>query len=94
VIIQWLDDAVDDLQSLRNYISEDNPLAANSTAKRIIKSINLLANQPWSGRIGRVTNTRELVISGLPYIIPYRVKNNSIEILRVLHAAMQWPEDI
>ncbi|PIW88418.1 MAG: type II toxin-antitoxin system mRNA interferase toxin, RelE/StbE family, partial [Nitrospirae bacterium CG_4_8_14_3_um_filter_44_28] len=40
---------------------------------------------------GRVEGTRELVISGLPYIIPYRVKNNTIEILRVLHAARKWP---
>lgn len=89
MIIQWLDEAIDDLQSLRSYISEDSPSAANSTAKRIIKAINLLVNQPGIGRIGRVIDTRELVVSGLPYIIPYRVKNNIIEILRVLHGAMQ-----
>ncbi len=94
VIIRWLEDAIDDLQSLRSYISEDNPSAANSIAKRIIKAINLLASQPGIGRIGRVINTRELVVSGLPYLIPYRVKNNTIEILRVLHGAMEWPEDI
>ena len=44
------------------------------------------------GRHGRIEGTRELVIPGLPYIIPYRVKNNVIEILRVLHAARKWPD--
>ena len=53
----------------------------------------MLSEQPGLGRSGRVANTRELIVSGLPYIIPYRVKNNAIEILRMFHCAMQWPED-
>jgi plasmid stabilization system protein ParE len=43
---------------------------------------------------GRVHNTRELIVSGTPLIIPYRVKNKNVEILRVFHSAMQWPEEI
>ncbi len=46
------------------------------------------------GRPGRVLGTRELIVSSAPYIVPYRVKNNFIEILRVLHVAMEWPEEI
>jgi plasmid stabilization system protein ParE len=38
-----------------------------------------------------VVGTRELVIGGLPYIIPYRIRENDIEILRVLHTARRWP---
>jgi len=92
--IQWLEDAVKDLQALRNYIAQDNPIAANRIAERIIESIKNLVDQPNIGRPGRVFGTRELVVRDTPYIIPYRVKNNIIEILRVFHGAMQWPENL
>lgn len=91
--VKWLDDAIDDLQSLRDYIAEENPPAANYIAKHILHCVDLLSTQPQIGRPGRVSHTRELIISNTPFIIPYRVKNNVIEILRVLHGAMQWPEN-
>jgi toxin ParE1/3/4 len=93
-MIKWLDDAVYDLQSLYRYIAQENPPAANGVAKRILKAVNLLPDQPGIGRSGRVRDTRELIVAGTPYIIPYRVKNHSIEILRVFHGAMQWPDQI
>lgn len=94
MIIRWLEDAVSDLQSLRRYIAKDNAIAANRVIKRVLHTVEMLTEQPGMGRNGRVLNTRELIISGTPYIIPYRVKDNMIEILRVLHCAMQWPEDL
>ena len=94
MIIQWLEDAIYDLQSLRQYIAEDNPKAANRVAEKIINSVNLLSEQPGVGRLGRVHGTRELVVSDTPYIIPYRVRKNIVEVLRVLHSAMQWPEEL
>jgi len=90
--IKWLEDAIYDLQALRQYIAHDNPVATSTVAKRIITAVNLLADQPTLGRPGRVPHTRELVISGTPYIVPYRLKNNRIEILSVFHAARQWPD--
>jgi len=94
MIIRWLDDAVNDLQSLRHYISQDNDVAARRVVKKILKAIDMLLEQPGVGKPGRVINTRELIISGIPYVIPYRVKNNVIEVLRVFHCAMQWPEEL
>lgn len=94
MIIKWLDDAIYDLQALRQYIAKDKLSAANRLAKRILNAVSLLPNQPSMGRPGRVLGTRELIVSSTPYIVPYRVKNNSIEILRVLHVAMEWPEEI
>ena len=94
MIIKWLDDAVNDLKALRQYIAQDKPSAASSVAKRILSAVNLMPDQPNIGRPGRVSGTRELIVPGLPYLIPYRVKKNTIEILRVLHAAMQWPEEL
>ncbi len=94
MMIRWLDDAVKDLQSLRHYIAQDNAVAASKVVKKILHTIDILLEQPGIGRPGRVTDTRELIVSGTPYIVPYRVKNNVIEILRVFHCAMQWPEEI
>ena len=35
---------------------------------------------------------RELVISGLPYILPYVEKAGVVTILRVMHTSMKWPK--
>jgi toxin ParE1/3/4 len=94
MIIKWLDEAVHDLRQLRYYIANDNPSAAKSVAKRILEVVSLLAEQPGIGRPGRVPHTRELVITGTPFIIPYQVKGNAIEILRIFHGAMQWPDKL
>lgn len=91
--IRWLEFAVSDLDGLYEYIAENNPAAAKDVAKRILRSVKYLNLQPGIGRPGRISGTRELVIPGTPYIIPYRIKNNIIEILRVLHGAMQWPDN-
>lgn len=90
----WLQEAVFDLQEVRHYIAQDNPLAANKVAQKILQAVNLLSEQPEMGRSGRILHARELIILNTPYIIPYRVRNNSIEILRVYHCAMEWPEKI
>ncbi|MBI2707954.1 MAG: type II toxin-antitoxin system RelE/ParE family toxin [Proteobacteria bacterium] len=90
--IRWLEEAVLDLHKLHDYIKQDKPQAATKVAKRIYEAIDLLEHQPGIGRPGRVPHTRELIIGGTPYIIPYRVKGEKLEILRVLHASMPWPE--
>ncbi|AIL13488.1 toxin Y4kP [Candidatus Paracaedimonas acanthamoebae] len=92
--IRWLEDAVVDLQKLHTYIQKENPKAANNVAKRIYEALDLLSSHPGMGRAGRVPYTRELIISGSSYIIPYRVKAERVEILRVLHASMPWPEEL
>ena len=45
------------------------------------------------GRIGRVYGTRELVVTGTPFILPYRISGQHIQILAVFHGARQWPEN-
>ena len=90
--VKWFDEAINDLDALQHYISKNNESAASSVAAKILNMIDTLSSQPHIGRPGRVPNTRELIISGTPYIIPYRVKHGIIEILRVYHCARQWPE--
>jgi toxin ParE1/3/4 len=82
------------LEHIEEYIAQDNPRAAIETVLKIIKSVELLVDQPAMGRAGRFIDTRELVISGTPYIVPYRVKEGQIQILRVLHGAMRWPDKL
>ena len=91
--IIWSDEALDDLSSLRSYISKDSPKAAQRMALTIISAVeNLLADNSELGRAGRVPGTRELVIPRTPYVIPYRVASGTVQILRVYHRARRWPD--
>ena len=92
--ILWLDRALDDLEAARRYIADDNPAAATNVFRLILESTGRLATMPASGRAGRVSGTRELVISRTPYIVAYRVARNRVEILAVLHGARQWPDTL
>jgi toxin ParE1/3/4 len=87
VKVRWLDEAVRELISLRRYIAENDPDAARKVAARILDAALVLDDYPAAGRAGRVPNTRELLIPGTPYILPYRVRADVVEILRVLHGA-------
>ncbi len=95
MIITWSDEALEDLLSLRAYISADNPIAAQKLAMMIVSSVETnLPAHPHMGRPGRVNGTRELVITGTPYIVPYRVKAGVVQVLRVYHGARRWPDKI
>lgn len=79
--------------SLKEYIEKDNPKAAVDLTKRIVlKVVEQLTKFQNIGKAGRVPGTRELVITNTPYIAVYWVKSDSIEILRVLHTSMKWPD--
>lgn len=91
--IVWLERAVLNLEMLREYIGRDNTVAARKIALHIIKEIEQLQRFPNLGRPGRVAGTRELAIADTPYLVPYRVHYNVVEILCVLHTAQQWPKD-
>ena len=89
----WSPEAIDDLAALRAYIAKDDPIAAQRVALRIVESVEmLLSENPDVGRPGRVPGTRELVISRTPFIVPYRVRGQRIQVLRVYHGARRWPE--
>jgi toxin ParE1/3/4 len=89
----WSPEAIADLESLRAYIEQDDPAAAGRVALHIIHNVEtLLPDHPDMGRPGRVSGTRELVIPKTPFIVPYRLEGNRIQILRVFHGARRWPE--
>lgn len=85
--IVYLSLAVKDLASIRSYIAIENPEAARKVAARLKQIIQGLSTMPGMGKTGRVFGTKELVtpkIGKTRYIVVYRVKENRLEILRVL----------
>jgi toxin ParE1/3/4 len=93
VRLVWSPQAVEDLAALRAYIERDDPIAARKTALRIIEAVDtLIPANPKVGRPGRVPGTRELVIARTPFVVPYRLREGRIEVLRIFHGARRWPE--
>ncbi len=85
--------AIDDLARLRSYISENDASTAQRGALYILHQVEAVSpDNPEFGRTGRVAGTRELVIPKTPFIVLYRVNGQSLEILRIYHAAQRWPE--
>ena len=91
--VVWLEEAVQDLKAIGTFIAEDNPSAAYRVLTKIKASADSLQQNPELGRHGRVEKTRELVVPGLPYILPYTLAKKEIRILAVLHTARKWPDD-
>jgi addiction module RelE/StbE family toxin len=91
VKIRWTHLAVDDLNLAYEYAATENPSAAQVVIARIESAVNVLRSHPEIGRSGRVEGTRELVISGTPFIVAYRIARNRVEILAVIHGARRWP---
>ena len=88
--IRWLSSALVELDRIHEYIARENPQAAARIFRQIRKAPRQLAHFPHLGRPSQVEGTRELVVSGLPYVVVYRVDEDYIEILRVFHTSMNW----
>ena len=86
--IRWLSTALAELDHIHERIARANPKAATQVFLRIRRATRQLAEFPMAGRLGHVEGTREVVVSNLPYLVVYRVTEDSVEILRVLHTAM------
>jgi addiction module RelE/StbE family toxin len=80
------------LEDIKERIAADNPKAAAHMITRIRDTVSRLARFTASGRPGKVAGTRELVIAGTPYIVPYRVTGDAVQIITILHSAQRWPE--
>jgi toxin ParE1/3/4 len=88
----WAKSARSDLHSISRWIATDNPTAALAMVRRLRQAAALLENHPSIGRPGPEPGTRVLVVSGTPYLLPYRIHPNTVEILAVFHSSQQWPD--
>ena len=62
------------------------------TPGRVLDAVAVLALQPGIGRPGRVPGTRELVVGKTRYLVPYRVRGEVVEVLRVFHTSRRPPK--
>ena len=90
--VRWLRKALRNLDEEASYIANDDSAAARIVVERVLNAVAMLAQQPDMGRPGRVPGTRELVVPRTRYIVPYRVRGDAVEILRVFHTSRRLPQ--
>jgi toxin ParE1/3/4 len=91
VRVRWLRTALRNLDDEAAYIAIDDPVAAGMVVRRVLAAVAMLAAHPALGRPGRVPGTRELVVPKTRYLVPYRVRGDVVEVLRVFHTARRLP---
>jgi toxin ParE1/3/4 len=89
--IVWTTAARRDVNEIWDFIEVRNPNAAELVSSEILRAVEGLLQLPKRGKPGRVKETRELVVSGLPYVVVYLLADERVVILRVLHGAQDWP---
>jgi len=89
--VRWTTKAADDLAHIVEYIRKDNPAAALRVARAIYQGVAGLPKYPNIGRIGLAENTRELIFPPWPYIAVYEIIGDQVQVLRIRHAAQDWP---
>jgi toxin ParE1/3/4 len=93
VKIRWTRLAHEDINTAYEYVADDGAGAANQFLERIQQAA-ILVRHPMAGRTGRIPGTRELVVPGTPWILPYRIRRGFVDILGVIHGARKWPDDL
>jgi toxin ParE1/3/4 len=91
VKLRWTRPALHDLSEIHAYIAEHNSSAALKVARTIRAQAEGLTAHPMIGRPDRVEGTRELVATGYPYVMAYRVTEETVDLLALRHTARPWP---
>jgi addiction module RelE/StbE family toxin len=94
VKLVWAQYALEDRRAIYDHIEADDPGAAALVDARIAGAVTRLVDFPESGRPGRVAGTRELVVGRTSCVVAYRVAGETVRILRVMHGAQLWPDDL
>ena len=90
----WTRRALARLDQIGTYIAKHDPAAAGRVVHRLSSVAETLQTRPLLGREGRVSGTREMALSDIPYIIAYRVTETNLEILTILHTSQRWPDKL
>ena len=92
MLVRWTQRAEDDLLHICDFTADHfGGAQARRLADAIYETAASLQEMPNRGRKGRKSGTREMLISGLPFVIIYRVGQEAVGIARILHASQQWP---
>jgi len=90
--VRWLKKAIMNLDAEADYIALENTTAAAEMFVYVKAKVDALGDFPSSGRPGRVSGTRELVIDHYPFVVPYRVVGDELHVLRVFHTRRKLPK--
>jgi toxin ParE1/3/4 len=85
--VRWTPAAAADLQNISDYLKQHHPHYRQPTLRKLYDTIRSLRQSPHRGRPGGEEGTREIVFSPLPYVAVYRVKRQTIEVVRIYHGA-------
>jgi len=88
--LEWTVKALIDLDEAQRYIAQESPIAAQAIAQRIHDAVRLLQSQPDIGSPAHIPTVRVWVVARSPYLIVYRVRGETVEILRLWHGRRDW----
>jgi toxin ParE1/3/4 len=89
--ITWSPESRRQTSDIWHYIAIDDPNAANRMVARLAAAVEKLRHFPYLGRPGR-KGSRELEVSGTPFIVVYRVEKQEVKIGTILHGAQRNSE--
>ncbi|MBF0355605.1 MAG: type II toxin-antitoxin system RelE/ParE family toxin [Alphaproteobacteria bacterium] len=92
--LRWTGKAEEDLTAQCDHVASVNPALAERIGSEVLARVAALAMHPFRGRAGRVDGTRELPLPGLPWLAVYAVEGDCVVILRLLHGAQAWPQEV
>ena len=91
--IYWTEEAKADLHHWLDYMELRNPVAGERVAMEVIDAVESLKENPLMGRVGKVHNTRELILPDNPLKVIYRAEEGLVSILFIPHQRQRWPQD-
>ena len=83
--ILWLPKAVENLEEIRAYIAQERLAAAARVAQKIQQTVAMLKDHPQLGKPSLRDGFRQIQVAGLPFVIPYKVIDGKLVIVRVFH---------
>lgn len=89
--LRWTQEAAADLERIADYFFEQTPNHAERLVRAVHEAPATLLTFPNRGRLGKKEGTRELVMSPLPYVVVYTVREDAVYVVRILHGAQQRP---
>lgn len=90
MIVFWAPEAEQDRSDIMDYIAADNPAAASSMDRLFSEAASRLADHPFMGKPGQISDTREL-IPHPSYRLVYTVNQDTIWVLALAHTSRLWP---
>jgi plasmid stabilization system protein ParE/predicted nucleotidyltransferase len=89
--VVWLPEARADRTSQIDALAKTDSEAAVRIGDAIIAAARRLSADPDSSRVGRIAGAREFAVPDTPFVLVYRIEDDAVVILRLLHPSRRWP---